>query len=329
MLVDPHSFRWASDLIRHSVSKHQLYPHGAPFNQFYPADGTDLKEAEPDEILRYGDGTHRRKKETTDAQWEQLREEAARTKARERVKISGAAETTKQQERVIRKGEQEAARRKELEQERAKREFLEKKIEATAALMKSIQESKDKKAAREKAKKFAVVPVLEEVEVRETENLTEEGPKKPVRKMKSAVVKLGGKNLEKEIDSETGALNMLNKEANMKQMAVKLMKMGPEVNAHVAEKQGQATVKKRSPKETVVGTILETKDVLVAKEWAAIASSRDPRLKRAEIPQPLKDLEGAERGGSVEGDFSGEDDDYGVTEKEAVQLSFPNELVLA
>jgi len=52
-------------------------------------------------------------------QWEQLREEAARTKAGERVKRSGAAEINKQQERGIKKGEQDAARREELEQERA------------------------------------------------------------------------------------------------------------------------------------------------------------------------------------------------------------------
>jgi len=113
------------------------------------------------------------------------------------VKRVGAAEMTKQQERVISKGELDAARREELEQERAKREFLEEKIEATAAFMKSIQESKDKKAAREKTKKAASEPVLKGAEPRETDNITEEGPKKPVRKVKSTVVKPGGKELEK------------------------------------------------------------------------------------------------------------------------------------
>jgi len=215
---------------------------------------------------------------------------------------------------------------------------LEEKIEATAALMKSIQESKDKKAAKERAKKVAIAPVLEEVETKETGNLTEEEPKKPVRKMKSAVVKLGGKDLERKIDSETGTLNKFNKEANMKQMAVKLMKMGPEVHAtYVAEKQGRRAVNEnseetisKSPKETVVGTIVETKDVLMAKKTETTASIWDPRLKRAEIPQSVKALEGKlDWGGSVKGDSSEEDDDFRVAEKEAVQLSFPKELVLA
>jgi len=234
-----------------------------------------LKPAEADEILRYGDRTHRRKKETTNAQWGQLKEEAARTKTGEEVKRVGAAEMTKQQERVIRKGEQDAARREELEQERAKREFLEEKIKAMAALMKSIQESKDKKAAKEKTKKAKSEPALEVVEPRENDNITEEGPKKPVRKTKSAVVKPGGKELEKAIDSEAGALNKLNKEVNMKQMAVKLMKMGSEVHAaYVAEKQDSQTAVdengggervRKSPKETVIGIIVETKETLMTK----------------------------------------------------------------
>jgi len=58
---DPYSFNRASDLIRHSVSKHKQYLDKAKHNKPYPADGSDLRPAKADEILCCRDGSHRKK----------------------------------------------------------------------------------------------------------------------------------------------------------------------------------------------------------------------------------------------------------------------------
>jgi len=45
---------------------------------------------------------------------------------------------------------------------------------------------------------------------------TDDAPKKPVRKLKSEVVKMTGKELQKEIDRNARALNVANRDSNLK-----------------------------------------------------------------------------------------------------------------
>jgi len=221
--VDPHSFNHASDLIRHSVSNHKLYPDKAKHNTVYLADGSDLREAKPHEIYRCGDGSHKPKKETTDAHWEEEKE-VARTKAGEKSKKGEGSSMTKQPEEVIKKGENDAAKRKQLKKTRKK--FETERKELTANLNKALQGSKGKQPA-EKSR---------EHERKNSEEMVDEPSKNPARRQKSAVVKMSGKELEKEIGSETKTLNDMNKEAFMKQIALKLLKMGPEVHAAYVKK---------------------------------------------------------------------------------------------
>jgi len=95
---DPHSFNRASDLIRHTVSKHKQYPEQAKHNKPYLTDASDLQPAKADEILRCGDGSHR-KKGMTDQQWEEIKKNA-RTKANEKKKkVEAQLEIKKQTEK--------------------------------------------------------------------------------------------------------------------------------------------------------------------------------------------------------------------------------------
>jgi len=83
-------------LIRHSVSKHKQYPEKAKHNKPYLADGTDLRAAKPDEILRCGNGSHR-KKGMSDQQWEEIKRNA-RTKATEKKKKVEVLKAAKKEE---------------------------------------------------------------------------------------------------------------------------------------------------------------------------------------------------------------------------------------
>jgi len=53
------------DMICHSVANHGEFPHGVRLNKLYVADGTDLLPATEDEILLYGDDSHKAKKKPT------------------------------------------------------------------------------------------------------------------------------------------------------------------------------------------------------------------------------------------------------------------------
>jgi len=86
---------------------------------------------------------------------------------------------------------------------------------------------------------------------------------------------------------------------------------------------------RKSPKETVIGIIVEAKETLMTKEREITVSSRDPRLRRAEVTQSVTALEKkAGQSRRVEGETSGEEDDFRGAENDTVLLSFPNELVI-
>jgi len=86
---------------------HQQYPDKAKHNKFYPANGPDLRPAKVEEVLRYRDGSHR-KKGKTDQQGEEIKK-YARTKTNEKKKKIEAQNVAKKQEEVTKKGEIEAA----------------------------------------------------------------------------------------------------------------------------------------------------------------------------------------------------------------------------
>jgi len=251
--TDPHSFNRASDLIRHSVSKHKQYPEQAKHNKPYLADGTDLRAAKADEILRCGDGSHR-KKGMSNQQWEEIKKNA-RTKATEKKKKAEALKAAKKQE--------------EVDEE-----------EVTLNLNRALKDAKKKRRnleAREKERKRVI-------------HATDDVPKKPARRLKSEIVKLTGKELQKEIDREAQALNDANRDANLKKMAVKVSKMGSEVHAaYVKDKRdlenlaadggstaGHTPAVKRIPllRSTVLG-----------KEEGIAGSSKDPRTNRGDAPK--------------------------------------------
>jgi len=54
-------------MICHSVANHGEFPHGVRLNKLYVTDGTDSLPATEDEILLYGDDSHKAKKKPTEA----------------------------------------------------------------------------------------------------------------------------------------------------------------------------------------------------------------------------------------------------------------------
>jgi len=129
-----------------------------------------------------------------DQQWEEIKNNA-RTKATEKTKKVDAIKAAKKQ----------------------KEEEEEVSLNLNWAL-KEAQEKRKNLEVREKERKRAA-------------HATDDVSKKPARKLKSEVVKLTGKELRKEIDRETQALNDANRDANLKEMAVQITKMGPQLHA--------------------------------------------------------------------------------------------------
>jgi len=156
---DPHFFNRARDLIRHSVSKHKQYPNKAKHNKPYPVDGSDLRPAKADEILQCGDRSHH-KKGMTDQQWEEIKRNT-RTKASEKKKKVEALKEAKKQE--------------------------EEEEEVTLNLNRALMEVQEKRKTLQ----------IKEKERKNVTHATDDAPKKPVRKMKSEVVKIPVRNCRK------------------------------------------------------------------------------------------------------------------------------------
>jgi len=114
-----------------------------------------------------------------------------------------AQSEAKKQEEVIKKGEIEAAERDRL----GKRELLKEKEEMTLNLSTALKDAQDKRKTLEKTTKE---------KKKKVECAAEDAPKKPVRRLKSEVVKMTDKELDEKIDSEAQALNNANRESNLK-----------------------------------------------------------------------------------------------------------------
>jgi len=84
-----------------SVANHGEFPHGVRLNKPYAADGSDLLPATEDEILLYGDDSHKAKKKPTEAA-----EDPRPVKAP--VRVESYAEVAK---KTVRKPRAEAAKK--------------------------------------------------------------------------------------------------------------------------------------------------------------------------------------------------------------------------
>jgi len=64
---DTRGFPRARDLVKHLVSSHKLYPKDVQQGHEYACDGSDLRDATSEEMIRYGDGSDRCKRKLEEA----------------------------------------------------------------------------------------------------------------------------------------------------------------------------------------------------------------------------------------------------------------------
>jgi len=132
---------------------------------------------------------------------------------------------------------------------------------------------------------------IKEKERKKMVHATDDAPKKPVRNLKSEVVKMTGKELQNEIDKEAPALNDANRDANLKKLAVKINKMGPEVHAaYVKDKKSSETEEVATGGSSAGNTpgmkrIPLLRDMSKGNEEVAVGSCKKPRLNRTETPK--------------------------------------------
>jgi len=88
-------FSRARDLMRHSVSNHDLFPSGVEQGESYRCDGNDLTKPTPDQYERYSDGSHRGKKKVDEKAEAERKQVEVRTKAGEISKKEDVSKTSK------------------------------------------------------------------------------------------------------------------------------------------------------------------------------------------------------------------------------------------
>jgi len=231
----------------------------------------------------------------TDQQWEEINKNA-RTKASEKKRKVEALKEAKNQ-----KEEEE---------------------EVTLNLNRALKEAQEKRKTLE----------IKEKERKRIVHATDDAPKMPVRKLKSEVLKMTGKDLQNEIDREAQALNDANRDSNLNEMAVKITKMGPEVHAaYVKDKKestsGEATAGGSSAGNTLGGRKIPLlRDVGQEKEDIVAGSCQDPRVNKGDIPKVVQTLaEVHYDAGDVESDSAGEEEEFNRVEVERVQINLPSE----
>jgi len=157
-------FSRARDLIKHSVSSHDLFPSRVRQGYAYFCDGMDQVAPTPEQMDKYKDGSHRGKKKLEKAEKAEAERRLAdvRTKAGEKAKRQEGASTSKDvdvaelmrqrevQVEIQKAGKAEARKREEsIEEER--RVVAEKKIQAEE--QRKVREEKKKKVGRRGEKK--------------------------------------------------------------------------------------------------------------------------------------------------------------------------------
>jgi len=194
--------------------------------------------------------------------------------------------------------------------------------EVTLNLNRALKEAQEKRktleAKEKKRKKMA--------------HATNDAPKKPGRKLKSEVVKMTRKELQNEIDREVQALNDANRDSNLKEMAVKIMKLGPEVHAaYIKDKKGstsgEATAGRSSAGNTPgVRKIPLLRDMGQRKEDVIAGNCQDPRMNKVDTPKVVQTLAEAHYDAAdVESDSAEEKEEFNRAEEERVQVNLPNE----
>jgi len=142
-----------------------------------------------------------------------------------------------------------------------------------------------------------------------------------------------GKELQKEIDREAQALNDANRDSNLKEMAVKITKMGPEVHAaYVKNKNNSGAETKMAAGGSSAGNTPGIKKIPLLRgvsrgnEEAAVGGPKDPRMKRTDPPRFVKTFAEVHYGaGEVESDSDAEEQEFNKAEAEKVQINLPSE----
>jgi len=160
----------------------------------------------------------------------------------------------------------------------------------------------------------------------------DDAPKKPVRKLKSEVVKMTGKELQKEIDREAQALNDSNKDSNLKEMAVKVTKMGPEIHAAYVKNKKSSVSKEVAAGESSarntpgIKKIPLLRDMSKGNEMVAVGVCKDPTLNRTETPKFIQTFaEVHYDAANVESDSAEEKEEFNRVKAERVQINLPSE----
>jgi len=161
---------------------------------------------------------------------------------------------------------------------------------------------------------------------------TDDAPKKPARKMKSEVIKLTGKELQNEIDREAQALNDANQDSNLREMAVKITKMGPEVHAaYVRDMKGSTSGETCAGSSSAGNTsgvkrIPLIRDVSKGIEESAVGAPKDPRVKRDEQPKFVQTFAEVHYDpADVESDEEAEEEEFNRAKTERIQINLPSE----
>jgi len=194
-------------------------------------------------------------------------------------------------------------------------------VEVTLNLNRALKEAQKKRKNLEAKKK----------ERKRVVHATDDVPKKPARRIKSEIVKLTIKELQREIDREAQALNDANRDANLKEMAVKLNKMGPEIHAaYVKDKRDlenlAADVKSSAGNTPAVRRIPLKRDVVLVKEEGGAGGSKDPRINRGDAPKAEQFLAEVHYDPKdVESDSADEEEEFHRAEAERVQINLPEE----
>jgi len=171
---------------------------------------------------------------------------------------------------------------------------------------------------------------VKEKERKKVAHATDDVPKKPARKLKSEIVKLTGKELQKEIDKEAQALNDANRDSTLKEMAVKITKMGPEIHAaYIRDKKDLENL--AAEEESSAGKTPRVKQIplqryVIPKNKEGVSESpKDPNVNRGDTPQFVQTFAEVHYDpADVESDEA-EEEEFDRAQAERIQITLPEE----
>jgi len=194
--------------------------------------------------------------------------------------------------------------------------------EVTLNLNRALKEAQEKRKALE----------TKEKERKKMAHATDNAPKKPTRKMKSEVIKLTGKELQNEIDREGQALNDANRDSNLREMAVKITKMGPEVHAAYVKDMKGSTSREAYAGGSSAGNTPGVKKIPLLRDASkeikesAVEVPKDPRVRREESTRVAQIFAEVHYDpADVESDEDAEEKEFRRAEAERIQINLPGE----